>query len=78
MTLRKPALGHDFARDRRKNHVHAGRVTDKVSGVNVMSEDQKAREEAQPMPKEAPAANGPENTKDQQEPQHSFHDWASI
>lgn len=43
-----------------------------------MSEDQKAREETQPMPKEAPAANAPKSTKDQTEQEHSFHDWASI
>lgn len=44
-----------------------------------MSEDQKAREETQPMPQQAPAANGSKDTKENQnEQQHSFHDWASI
>lgn len=44
-----------------------------------MSEDQKAREETQPMPQEAPAAYGSKDTKeDQSEQKHSFHDWAAI
>lgn len=50
-----------------------------LSGVYVMSEDQKTREETQPMAKEAPtAASGNKDTKEKPVEQHSFHDWASI
>ena len=43
-----------------------------------MSEDQKAREAAQPEPQQAPAVKKPEVDKDQQTQQLYFSDWASI
>ena len=43
-----------------------------------MSDDQKAEMATQPEPQQAPAASGSKDIKDQPEPQHSFHDWASI
>lgn len=43
-----------------------------------MSEDKKPREDAQPLPVQAPANAKSNDTKDQPEPQHSFQDWAAI
>ena len=79
MTLRKPERRHVFARDRSQTACYAGGVNGRVSlEYVIMSDDQKAQEAAQPVPQQAPAASGTKDTKDQPEPQHSFHDWASI